>query len=72
MGFAFIFVLFLLCSVYYTSLVSKKYIGVFEFLYFFSSFWGQWGPNYTTWLLPGEVFPTETRCVLHSVKICVS
>ncbi|GAQ81972.1 phosphate transporter [Klebsormidium nitens] len=41
MGFAFIFVLFLLCSIYYDSLTSKKYIGVFEFLYFFSSFWGQ-------------------------------
>lgn len=27
----------------------------------FSSFWGQFGPNATTWLLPAEIVPTEMR-----------
>lgn len=43
------------------------YIHWFQFLYFFSSFWGQWGPNATTWLLPAELFPTETRAMSHGI-----
>ena len=31
------------------------------------SFFGQWGPNATTWLLPSELFPTETRAMSHGL-----
>ena len=37
----------------YTTLIKKNNIGVFQFIYFFSSFWGQFGPNCTTFLLAG-------------------
>ena len=29
---------------------------------------GQFGPNATTWLLPGEVFPTDIRATCHGVS----
>ena len=32
-----------------------------QFLYFFSSFWNQFGPNCTTWLVAAEVYPTDVR-----------
>ena len=34
---------------------------------FLCSFFGQWGPNATTWLLPSELFPTETRAMSHGL-----
>lgn len=37
-------------------------------LYFLSSFFGQFGPNATTWLLPGEVFPTDIRATCHGIS----
>ena len=33
-----------------------------------SSFFGQFGPNATTWLLPGEVFPTDIRATCHGIS----
>jgi len=54
MGFFWIFVLFLAGAIWYTPLVNH-YLHLFQFMYYFSSFWGQWGPNATTWLIPSEV-----------------
>lgn len=71
MGFSWMFVLFLICAVAYHQLVTPKGIHWFQFLYFFSSFWGQFGPNATTWLLPGELFPTETRAMSHGISAAV-
>jgi MFS family permease len=70
-GFIWVFVLFLICSVRYHSLISKNHIHAFQFLYFFSSFWGQFGPNCTTWLLAGEVFPTDVRATAHGIGAAV-
>ena len=42
-----------------------------QFLYYFSSFWGQFGPNATTWLLPAEVVPTEMRAMCHGFAAAV-
>ncbi|GAQ81563.1 phosphate transporter [Klebsormidium nitens] len=67
MGFAWVFVLFLACAIWYSDLIKPAHIHVFQFLYYMSSFWGQWGPNSTTWLLPGEIFPTETRAFTHGM-----
>ncbi|KAK9812798.1 hypothetical protein WJX72_004025 [[Myrmecia] bisecta] len=39
MGFCWVFVLFLICAAAYTKLIKPDYIHVFQFLYFFSSFW---------------------------------
>lgn len=37
-------------------------------LYFLSSFFGQCGPNATTFLIPAEVFPTECRTMCHGIS----
>ena len=68
------FVLFLPCGIAYYSLTdtsSPGNIHAFQFLYFFSSFWGQFGPNATTWLLPAETVPTETRAMCHGIAAAV-
>ncbi|KAG2435009.1 hypothetical protein HYH02_012007 [Chlamydomonas schloesseri] len=71
MGFAWMFVLFLICAVHYDQLSTNKYIHAFQFLYYFSSFWGQFGPNATTWLLPAELAPTEVRSMCHGFSAAV-
>lgn len=49
-GFGMMFVLFITCGTAYETLISD-YIQLFQFLYFFSSFWNQFGPNCVTWLV---------------------
>lgn len=71
MGFAWMFVLFLICAVRYNELSTHKWIHAFQFLYYFSSFWGQFGPNATTWLLPAELAPTEVRSMCHGFSAAV-
>ncbi len=34
-------------------------------LYYLSSFFNQFGPNATTWLVAGEIFPTDIRATYH-------
>jgi hypothetical protein len=54
-GFIMMFVLFLICGVAFPTLTaSEAGLRAFQFLYFFSSFWNQFGPNCTTWLVAGE------------------
>ena len=53
-GFGMMFVLFIACATAYDSLVSE-HIKVFQFLYFFSSFWNQFGPNCVTWLVSSSI-----------------
>lgn len=49
-GFAMMFILFLMCGIFYNDLTrDSNTIKWFQFLYFFSSFWNQFGPNATTW-----------------------
>lgn len=36
-------------------------------LYFLSSFFGQLGPNATTFVVPAEIFPTSYRAVCHGI-----
>lgn len=37
----------------------------FQALYYLSSFFNQFGPNATTWLVAGEIFPTNIRAAYH-------
>jgi hypothetical protein len=37
-------------------------------MYLGSSFFGQCGPNATTFLIPAEIFPTQTRTLCHGVS----
>ena len=36
-------------------------------MYLMSSFFGQLGPNATTFLIPAEIFPTEMRTFCHGI-----
>jgi len=71
MGFTFMFILFLICAADYDGLTTPGGIHAFQFLYYFSSFWGQFGPNTTTWLLPAELAPTEVRSMCHGFSAAV-
>lgn len=71
MGFAWMALLFGLCAGLYNTLLEPSNIHVFQFLYYFSSFWGQFGPNATTWLLPAETVPTDTRSMCHGFAAAV-
>ena len=53
LGFGAVTVLFYISAACYPALTGKKGVSTFQFLYFFSSFWGQFGPNCTTFLLAG-------------------
>jgi MFS family permease len=62
-GFLLTGVLFVGCGFLYQNLSSSALVA----MYLGSSFFGQLGPNATTFLLPAEVFPTEVRTVCHGV-----
>ncbi len=36
-----------------------------------SSFFNQFGPNATTWLVAGEIFPTDIRATMHGIAACM-
>jgi hypothetical protein len=55
-GFVMVSVLYWISAGKYPWLTRKNNIGVFQFIYFFQSFWGQFGPNCTTFLLAGAAF----------------
>lgn len=66
MGFFMTFALFLICGIFYEQL--KTVPVLFQIIYYVSSFFGQWGPNATTWLLPSELFPTQVRATAHGLS----
>eukprot|EP00934_Nitzschia_sp_Nitz4_P001763 Nitzschia sp. Nitz4//scaffold6_size259037//53920//55899//NITZ4_001052-RA/size259037-augustus-gene-0.284-mRNA-1//1//CDS//3329556827//1763//frame0 len=62
-GFIITGVLFILCGFCFETLSSWKLV----LLYLGSTFFGQLGPNATTFLVPAEVFPTEMRTLCHGI-----
>ncbi|GBF98449.1 proton phosphate symporter [Raphidocelis subcapitata] len=68
-GFVMMFILFLICGAGYGTLTASVagYRG-FQTLYFLSSFFNQFGPNCTTWLVAAEVFPTDVRSTFQGVS----
>ena len=64
-GFLACFVLFLLPACLYGPLTgSAAGIKAFQFIYFFSSFWNQFGPNCTTFLVAGAPFARFACCAV--------
>jgi len=55
--------LFVSCGFLYLQLSSAALV----VLYLGSSFFGQLGPNATTFLIPAEIFPTEMRTTAHGI-----
>ena len=64
-GFFVCTVLLLICGFQYDYLTQN--VVVFEVLYYISSFFGQFGPNTTTFLLPTELFPTEVVSLANGI-----
>ena len=62
-GFLFTGSLFVSCGFLYSQLSSTTLVT----LYLGSSFFGQLGPNATTFLIPAEIFPTEMRTMCHGI-----
>jgi hypothetical protein len=62
-GFLLVGTLFVLCGFFYQQLNST----ILVLLYFGTSFFGQCGPNATTFVLPAEIFPTSTRTMCHGI-----
>jgi len=71
-GFLADFILFFIATLLYDQLTQPgEGVQWFQFIYFFSSFWNQFGPNCTTFLLAGEVYPTSIRATAHGLSAAV-
>ncbi|KAH8820223.1 major facilitator superfamily domain-containing protein [Xylogone sp. PMI_703] len=71
-GFLMSFILYIIAAAIFPTLDKKGPGGhTFEFIYFFSSFWIQFGPNSTTFLLAAEVYPVPVRATAHGFSAAV-
>lgn len=61
-------VLFLICAIWFHQLESPQHIRGFQTIYYLSSFFQQFGPNCTTFLLAAEVFPISVRATAHGLS----
>ncbi|WVR04159.1 hypothetical protein IAU60_001158 [Kwoniella sp. DSM 27419] len=61
-------VLFLICAIWYNELSTPQHIRGFQTIYYLSSFFQQFGPNCTTFLLAAEVFPVSVRATAHGLS----
>ncbi|GAA5877864.1 hypothetical protein JCM8547_002700 [Rhodosporidiobolus lusitaniae] len=65
-GFAFDFFIYLFAAIFYPKLQrAGAPIAAFQFMYHFSSFWNQFGPNCVSFLVAGECFPASVRSTAH-------
>mgnify|MGYP002716174148 FL=1 len=66
-GFLCTFALFCGAEFGYNSLTTKGsgHLKAFQFIFFFSSFWNQFGYNSTTFLVAAEMFPASIRASCH-------
>ncbi|GAA5995758.1 uncharacterized protein JCM10292_004728 [Rhodotorula paludigena] len=65
-GFAFDFFIYLFAAIFFNELrVNGAPIAAFQFMYHFSSFWNQFGPNCVSFLVAGECFPASIRSTAH-------
>lgn len=69
-GFMADFILFVAAAANYDNLI-KHNVKAFQAIYFLSSFFQQFGPNATTFLLAAEVFPAPIRSTAHGVSAAV-
>ncbi|KAL6298543.1 inorganic phosphate transporter [Sparassis latifolia] len=68
-GFAILAVLLIVMGFAYRKLVeTSKGSAVFVFLYCLANFFQNFGPNTTTFIVPGEAFPTRYRSTAHGIS----
>jgi len=71
-GFTMMSLLFLICSLFYTWMMDKdggwgrKYL--FLVLYALTFLFSNFGPNTTSFVIPGEIFPAEVRATCHGLS----
>ncbi|KAG8885763.1 Inorganic phosphate transporter pho84 [Tulasnella sp. 332] len=68
MGFGFLGVIFLIMGFGYNSIVASNHHIAFAFLYALANLFQNFGPNTTTFIIPGEVFPTRYRATAHGIS----
>ncbi|CAG8584910.1 9976_t:CDS:2 [Dentiscutata erythropus] len=66
MGFAVLTVLYLVTGFSF-NILNTSYQLIFAILFIVSMFFTNFGPNSTTFIIPGEVFPTRYRCLGHGI-----
>jgi len=72
LGFLMDFILFVVPAFHFHYYAKEKAnIGAFQAMYFLSSFFNQFGPNSTTFLVAAEVFPTPVRASAHGFAAAV-
>ncbi|KAF8318366.1 phosphate transporter [Clavulina sp. PMI_390] len=71
LGFAALIIIFLCMGFGYDSMIVKGNAhsrGAFGFLYCLAMFFANLGPNTTTFVIPGEIFPTRYRATCHGIS----
>ncbi|KAJ7201812.1 phosphate permease [Mycena pura] len=69
MGFIVLTILFMIMGFGYDKLIATSTgRNVFVFLYCLTNFFQNFGPNTTTFVIPGEVFPTRYRSTGHGIS----
>ncbi|KLO17236.1 phosphate permease [Schizopora paradoxa] len=69
MGFAVLTVLFVIMGFAYDKLTASSSANkAFVFLYCLADFFQNFGPNTTTFVIPGEAFPTRYRSTAHGIS----
>ncbi|PKY56111.1 phosphate:H+ symporter [Rhizophagus irregularis] len=66
-GFALLTIIFIIIGFGYKEIITKS-IPLFIILYSLSQFFQNFGPNATTFIVPGEVFPTRYRSTCHGIS----
>jgi len=68
MGFTVLTALFIVMGFAYNALTTHDHSRWFVVLYCFANFFQNFGPNTTTFVIPGEVFPTRYRSTAHGIS----
>jgi len=67
MGFVMMTIIFAVMGIWFVDL-STKLPGLFVFLYGLTFFFSNFGPNATTYTIPGEVFPVDVAATCHGMS----
>ncbi|KAG8900470.1 Inorganic phosphate transporter pho84 [Tulasnella sp. 403] len=67
MGFILLTIIFIIMGFGYDAILGNSK-GAFVFLYCLANFFQNFGPNTTTFIIPGEVFPTRYRSTSHGIS----
>ncbi|KAI0021571.1 major facilitator superfamily domain-containing protein [Xylariomycetidae sp. FL0641] len=70
-GFLLCFLMFVIPAFNYDYYTSPAGIKSFQAMYFLSSFFNQFGPNSVTFLVAGEVYPTQIRASAHGFSAMI-